>query len=101
MTSLSRDQTTSGGTWAVCSAAASTLRIDRFYRSPVRPYKSKPSYVTRRGRDKGLKRPSPRLDPIYRNPKVRWARARRREGHMPGIVVGVDGSAGAERALDW
>src|SRR5580692_742546 len=37
MTSLSRDQTTSGGTWAVCSAVASTLRIDRFYRPRVRP----------------------------------------------------------------
>jgi len=29
MTSLSRDQTTSGGTWAVCSAAASTFRMTR------------------------------------------------------------------------
>src|SRR6202167_1779282 len=46
MTSPSRDQTTSGGTWAVCSAAASTLRIERFYRLPVRPYKSMPSSLT-------------------------------------------------------
>jgi nucleotide-binding universal stress UspA family protein len=48
-----------------------------------------------------LKLPAPRLDAIYRNSEVPLGYGQKKGTAMPGIVVGVDGSAGAERALDW